>query len=217
MWRRRAWTRVAAHLAESLPGVDVVAVDDGGDPFSRGGSLNQAFATTTADVVVACDADLLVPADQLLDAVELAESEPGMVVPFDTLVYTRQRVSLDIIERRTPLDAAEGDHWAASPTIPCLGGCNVLSRDTWERAGGWLPAFRGWGCEDIAMAAQCATLVAPLRRIPGPAVHLWHPKTGGYVDPQRIEANGALMARVLETEGDPAAMRQVVEELRDAS
>lgn len=189
----------------------MVVVDDGGDPFSRGGSLNRAFTSTAADVVVACDADLIVGAGQLQEAIRLASSAPGMVVPFDTLVYCNRVESAGILAGRVDPRDADGHRWRASPKIPCLGGCNVLSRDTWERSGGWLPAFRAWGCEDVAFAAQCGTLVAPTRRIVGDAVHLYHPKTGEYAADDIIARNGETMRRVLACEGDPDAMRRLID------
>lgn len=211
-YRRRAWPRVEAHLREALPGARVVVVDDGGDPFSRGASLNLAFTESDAEIVVACDADLLVGVDQLREAVHLAKT-PGMVLPFSTLVYCYENESTAIINGEVDYRDADGRRWDASPTIPCLGGCNVLSRQTWQQAGGWLPVFRGWGCEDLSWSAQCGTLVGPNRRLQGDAVHLYHPKTGVYVDEDGINANGELMRRVLACEGDPDAMRTVVEEL----
>lgn len=193
--------------------MEVVVVDDGGDPFSRGGSLNQAFTTTTANVVVACDADLIVGADQLQEAIRLASSAPGMVIPFDTLVYCYSNESAAIVAGEVNPKDADGQRWKASPQIPCLGGCNVVSRETWLRAGGWLPVFRGWGCEDISFAAQCGTLAGPVRRVGGDAVHLYHPKSGEYANDDKIAANGDLMRRVLACEGSPDAMRSVVVEL----
>jgi hypothetical protein len=205
--RRRAWQRVSVHL-DGL-GWPVTVADDGGEPFSRGGSLNQAFASSTADVVVACDADHLVPPDALRQAVDLAAEAPGLVQPLDVLIYTDRAETLRILGGSGFPSHPRGQHWTA-PTIPLLGSCNVMSRETWELAGGWLPGFRGWGAEDIAFAHQCATLAGPLRRLPFAAVHLWHPKTGAYAARKRVKQNVALAERVAAAAGDPVAMREVI-------
>jgi hypothetical protein len=197
--RARAWDIVSAHLRRVLPGVELRVVDDGGHPFARGASLNLAFEGLDPDeVVVACDADLIIDGDQLLDAAEMAAAAPGMVVPFDRMEYVTR--------------TGGRQAWPLSPTMPMLGGCNVLTRRTWELAGGWLPGFRGWGCEDIAMATQCNALAGLTRRVPGVATHLWHPKAKAYVDEARVAANGALMRRVNEAATDPAQLRRLLEE-----
>lgn len=176
-YRRRAWDRVRAHLTEFGP---VTVVDDGGEPFARGASLNLAFATNEdVDVIVACDADILVPHAALSQSVELAVEAPGLVQPFDVLEYLN----------------AEGRvqwRWNVSPHSPLLGGCNVVSRATWEQSGGWDDRFRGWGCEDIAFAHACEQ-VAPLRRLTATATHLYHPKGGDYAAEGTIARNGALL------------------------
>lgn len=176
-WRRRAWERTHEHLAELG---EVRVFDDGGALFSRAGSLNLAFTLTDADVVVACDADLIVPLDALSEAVGLAAT-PGMVIPFDRINY---------------LDQHDGVCWRFKPceNTPLLGGCNVLSRETWLRAGGWDNRFRGWGSEDVAFAQACAE-VAPIRRLNAKAVHLYHPKPrSAYTAAEK--ANGELLRRL---------------------
>jgi hypothetical protein len=197
--RARAWDTVSAHLRRVLPGVEVRVVDDGGHPFARGASLNLAFdGLAPDDVVIACDADLVIDGDQLFEAARLAAEAPGMVVPFDRMEYVTR--------------TGGRQSWPLSPTMPMLGGCNVLSRRTWELAGGWHPRFRGWGCEDVAMATQCNALAGLTRRVPGTATHLYHPKAKAYVDDALVAANGALMRRINEAAADPDRLRALLEE-----
>ena len=95
---------------------------------------------------------------------------------------------------------------------PLLGTVNVLSRETWDAAGGWLPGFRGWGHEDLAFAAQCRTLVSPERRVPGPLHHLYHPKapTEPYAAPETIAANAAIATDIYAADGNPTRMRELI-------
>jgi len=60
------------------------------------------------------------------------------------------------------------------------GGHFVLSRETYEKIGGWDEQFTGWGREDdfmthkILIIGHCLLIYSPLK-----AIHLWHPiKTG---------------------------------------
>lgn len=145
-------------------GVDPVESDDGGDVFSRGMSINQAVEGLSDDeIVVAADADVILEWDALVEAVDLAV-QPGLVQPFDRTEH------LDATWTRTEWE------FEPSSSTPLLGAVNVFSVETWRRAGGFLPAFRGWGCEDVAFAHQCALTSGPLRRVGGALTHLWHPK-----------------------------------------
>jgi hypothetical protein len=69
-----------------------------------------------------------------------------------------------------------------------------MTVDAWRAIGGMDPRFRGWGCEDWALAHAAEVVHGPLIRTPNPAVHLWHPHgQGGHPD---LEAeNSALLTR----------------------
>jgi len=180
--------------------------------FSRGAALNAGIRGCDADVIVAHDGDMLPPPDSLTEAIAAAADADGMVQPFDRLHYatqaaTRSLWAADVVPAKVDTEF----EFSPSSTVPLLGGVNVLSRSTWERAGGWLDRFAGWGCEDMAFAAQCSTLVAPVRRVAGGMVHLWHPKTGDYVSKSTLAANRAHMRRVLAADGDPEAMQAMIE------
>ncbi len=214
-WRTRSKATVTAWWRTALPEFPLVEVDDGGDPFSRGGSLNQAMETHQPDVLVAADADMLIGRQQILDAVQAASEAPGMVQPFDRLDWYGPVETCRLHQDPHlfwPRSLPATYSWPVDDQTPLLGGVNVLSRETWEAAGGWLPAFRGWGHEDVAMAVQCRTLAGPHRRLHGHTAHLYHPvrQGKGY---DRGEANAPFSAQVLAAAGDPEAMRQVVQEL----
>lgn len=214
--REAAYETVRAWWAVACPEFDQLVADDGGDPFSRGGSLNQGVAETGSDVIVAADADILIGRAQILAAVELAAAAPGLVQPFTRLHWydaARTRALLTAPHRAfAPGGPSPTYRWNVSPTTPLLGGLNVLSRETWERAGRWLAAFRGWGHEDIAFAAQCRTLVAPHRKVEGTVHHLFHPKPVAtpYASETTIARNTAAMEAVAAADGDPEAMRTLV-------
>lgn len=181
-YREYAWELVRAYW--NSHGIDPIVADDGGEVFSRGGSINKAVEGLPDDeIIVAVDADLVVDIAAVNEAVELARI-PGLVQPYDRIQY------LDRSWSRVEWD------FTFSTSTPLFGGANVFSVETWKRAKGFLSAFRGWGCEDIAFAHQCAVATQPWRRVHSTLTHLWHPKTGAYA----ATDNGALMAQVLATE-----------------
>lgn len=162
-------------------GVTLVFADDGGEVFSRGGSINSAVRhLPDNEIVVAADADILADFDAVEQAIEMAR-DGGLVQPFDRVQY------LDESWTRIEWD------FEATTATPLFGGLNVFSVDTWRQAGGFLRQFRGWGCEDVAFAYQCAVMVAPTRRVEATVTHLWHPKTGEFA----AANNGDVLADVV--------------------
>lgn len=190
----------------------IVTVDAGGDVFSRGLSINDGASQVDADVIVAADADLLVGRDQMLEAVRLAVESPGLVQPFDRLLWFDERRTKELLaapylpwSKRPPSPTFD---WQPNANTPLLGGINVFSRATFDASGGFLP-FRGWGSEDIAFERQCSVLAGPTRRVPGIVAHLHHDKTGAYVAPNLVQANAALADRVAGAK-TKAALRKVI-------
>lgn len=178
-----------AHVQGYYYGHDIHLCDTGGDVFSRSDALNAAVQSLRPDVVVALDADLLIPDCQLNAAVRLAVEAPGMVVPFTEGRYLSEAATGAVYDGANPWLQQPRWLFSVSEVTPLLGGCNVLSFDTFDRAGGWPDGFAGWGHEDVAFAAACAK-VAPLRRVAGPMVHLHHPKDDPtYVGAEVVEAN----------------------------
>lgn len=194
-YRRLAWELCREQWLDR--GITPIETDDGGEVFSRGGSINQAVeALEDNAVVVVVDADLMVDMDAIDEAVRVAGEAPGLVQPYDRIRYfdeAWQRVEWD---------------FRASSSTPLFGAANVFTKETWRRAGGFLAAFRGWGCEDIAFVHQCAVMVAPWRRVTGTIDHLWHPKTGAYV----AVDNHDLLAQVTGAE-TPNELAEVIDAL----
>lgn len=157
-------------------GWEWVLADAGGDLFSRADSINAAVAEHDPDVIVACDADLLVPG--LETAVAMA-AEPGMVVPFNEGRYLSATGAKLVYEGASPWLVEPRWRFFPSAATPLVGGCNVLSRDTFVEVGGWPTGFAGWGHEDVAFAHACEQH-APIRRVEAPMLHLYHPKGGAY-------------------------------------
>lgn len=194
--RAAAFETVRGWWALACPEFQVVPVDDGGEPFSRAGSVNLGAEGCDADVLVIADNDVLISRRQILDAVALAVSGLGLVQPFDELRWFDPAATRVLLEQpwRAFDQSAPAPELVFTPceNTPLLGGMNVVSRRTWDAVGGFDRRFRGWGGEDIAFARVCAE-VAPIRRVQGPLMHLWHPKTGAYVAETTLARNGALL------------------------
>jgi hypothetical protein len=128
---------------------------------------------TDTQVVLVCDADLLVPAEQLRQAVADAASRPGLVVAFDRYHYLTAEQSWALTaDPQLPVPDAPATEWTLTTSV---GGCHAYSTASLAATGGYPPIFRGWGMEDVAYQRISEMLAGPTRRIAGPAWHLWHP------------------------------------------
>lgn len=217
--RRGASARVETHLREALVGLDarVVLADDGGATFSRGGSIMRGVEMLTpldVDVFVVCDADLIVPGDQLRHAIALALEADGLVVAFSRYLYCTQDQSVELTRvPYPPIPLLPAHEWTFDGSV---GGAGTFSRHTLEVTGGYPSIFRGWGMEDVAFEILTRTLAAPTRRVSGNAFHLWHPvdKTN---DPLSAgyRRNLAALERLVAVEDDPGAVRATLRDLSE--
>ena len=219
-WRQANLTRVLDHLDTLDIGEVLVSSDELEGPFNRSRAYNRAVAARPdADVYVFHEADMLIPADQLRAAVDLAATSAGMIVPFDAYWYLTPE-DTEKVRAGTSPDGCIPEMVMANGTSN--GACNVVSRESMAAVGRWDETFAGWGWDDRAMAR--AFEVACRRRtryIPGRGVHLWHKPgwlaTGRFhggtadVSPREVAASNANEARyrLYERATTPARVRSL--------
>lgn len=211
--RALACARVKTHLRQALPDAAVITIDDGREPFSRGCSIMRGIEhdADRADIFVVCDADLLVPGDQLRAAVELAATADGLVIGFSRYLYLTREQSFEL--EQSPyrdLPASPAHEWAMTTSV---GGAGAFSARTIELTGGYPAVFRGWGMEDVAFERLTERLAGPTRRVDGDAYHLWHPvdPTNNLAAPS-YQRNLQALNRILAA-GSPDELGAVVEHL----
>lgn len=144
-----------------------ITVESGDETFTRASALNTAIHRSTADIIIQSDPDSFVALDALRDAVRLAE-RPGLVIPHDRYVYLTEQATGAFYEGR---EANEYDQIGKG-----VGNVTVFSRHTWEASGGFDERFGMWGGDDAAFAYATEAFCAPIRRLPGDMIHLWHPR-----------------------------------------
>ncbi len=98
-------------------------------------------------------------------------------------------------------------------SITSYSGCLVVPFEAFETVGGFDERFRTWGEEDFAFMWALDTLYQKHDRLPGFAVHLYHP----HVESERFEHplypdNLALANRYAKAVGNPDLMRQLIGE-----
>lgn len=130
------------------------------------GALNVHASRT---VVVFNDADTVVPPEHIRTAAWQASQSPGLVYAYDLYLRLTRESSEAMMRGEQP-------HWPVPEreilNAPSMG-CAAISLECFREVGGFGEQYVGWGYEDVDFANRCAERW-PLRRVPGPAFHLWH-------------------------------------------
>ena len=168
--------RVLEHWEGVIGLAPYLATDgrDGRAQFCRSAAYNRGMkmAHPDTDVYIFTEADMIVAPEQIDDAVELADKEPGLVIPFDVYHYLSESDSMKVIRGELdPVDARAEWRMADGSSI---GAINVVSRKTMDAIGQWDEAFEGNWYDDDAMKIAFETCAAPTRWVNGPAWHLYH-------------------------------------------
>jgi GT2 family glycosyltransferase len=161
--------RQAAHVWRLLERYGLRVIAEGAKPWSPGAARNAGARAAQGDVLLFNDADTVAPLEQLVTACQLAKSEPGLVYGYDAYYRlspdgTNLALVGNLLERCPLLET-----FYAPPSL----GVAAISRAAFDELGGFDEGFVDWGYEDVDFAQRAAAL-APLRRVPGPAWHLWH-------------------------------------------
>lgn len=171
--RARDLSIVLRHLAPL--GWPVVLADDPSRPdFNRAAARNQGVHQSSTDVVLLHDADMLVPHEQLTRAATQADATHRMVIAYTTYRAITDPATDRIAHGDDPfLDIHSSDIWQR--TSNSTGGVYAIRSDDYQRIGGHDTSYTGWGYEDTAFHRTATRTLGPVLRIPGDAIHLWHP------------------------------------------
>lgn len=154
-------------------GFDVSVVDDGrcGDAqFNRSAAYNRAVAASDADVFVFTESDMLIPHDQIHQAIQFAYT-PGLVVPFTRYCYLNPADSVKVRNGQPPERFVPKYVMGDGRSI---GAINVVSRESVELIGRFPEEFEGNWFDDNAIEHCFTTCCGPTRHIEGDAWHLYH-------------------------------------------
>lgn len=165
--RDRVWSYVWTQLQEF--GWPVYEGHHTGGLFCRSAAINRAAEMAGDwDAAVISDADVLAPGWDA--AVKMAMETGAVTMPHTDYRYLSEDGTRSIL-------AGEGEpcdelvEWS-EPNL-CIAQC-VVTRELWERVGGFDERFVGHSFQDVAFYYACRALAGEAR-IEGPLWHLWHP------------------------------------------
>lgn len=208
--RASAWNVCRRRWEAQFPDWPIYEGASPDGPFQRAAAINDAAAQAGDwDVAVIIDADVMLPAANVREAVERAYIS-GKV----TWAHRRWReLSKEATERLTgpkseiqapgvlgaSIEAAELNgldmggkpllDLAVSKTTALSWSCCIaIRRDAWETIGGFDERFIGWGHEDAAFMSAAGALVG-WDRIEGDVLNLWHPRVPGAGRADKVSAD----------------------------
>lgn len=142
---------------------------DPGEPYSRSRTFNEAVQAARGRIVVPHDNDMLVPG---LYAAELVRNVDAGYEALDLkrfIFYLGERESKVAMDRGTLRRNERSEQVIQN----LRGGSIALTKEGYERIGGFDESFIGWGGEDLELWERAETLRAS-RFGYVPIVHLWH-------------------------------------------
>lgn len=167
-------------------------VSDGGrddEQFNRHKAYNDAVSgNPDTDVFVFTEADMLIPATQIVNGVKMAHEVQGLVVPFLQYRYLSDAKTGWVRHMLNAAPANEslvdfiqsGEVFDIKPESTMDGGrsigaVNIVSRATLETTGGFTEMTSGnWYDDNITEEGFAYLTGRPTRYVEGPAVHLYH-------------------------------------------
>jgi hypothetical protein len=179
-------------------------------PFNKAMTLMPAIERSSAEIVVAHDADVWTPG--IACAIRAVEDGAAWAIPH----WNVHRLSADATRA-----VLGGSGWSGQPlarpvyTGVAGGGVVVALRDTMLDVP-LDPRFQGWGQEDESWAMALWCLLGEPWRGEDPLVHLWHtlePRDGQRTGNQ---VSWTLRNRYATVRYDQAGMRQLLAEAKDA-
>ncbi|MBS0030250.1 galactosyltransferase-related protein [Chitinophaga sp. 22321] len=144
--------------------------------FARTAINNQLINLSTAPICVLYDADVIIPPEQLLSAINHIRSG---TVHF-SLPYDGTFTDLDIYSKRLLLRhrnislLKEGNSYYHINTRNSVGGCFVFRKSTYLKCGLENEHIRGWGHDDAERIKRIRKLGYQVHRADGRLYHLWH-------------------------------------------
>lgn len=180
--------------------------------FNRSKAINLAVKEATKDILVIVDGDVIYDPVIIEKSISLL-NEAAFVVPF-TEVYNIDEADTKRLlktEPKWPLDV-NPEECAKQTFYPGFcGKIMVISKELFEKVGGFDERFIGWGGEDDAFSLSVQTLYGGLVNIPGGIYHFWHPVSNYYTNPHGSE-NHALVTRYFHVNGNKELMLSLLNE-----
>jgi predicted glycosyltransferase involved in capsule biosynthesis len=204
-WIKKYYSRV-------MPEAELCFGIINGKELNKSKAVNLAAKKATKEVLVIADADVIYDPEIIVKSISLL-NKAACVVPF-TEVYNIERTATERLlktEPKWPIDVKFEESTKKSIYPGFAGKLIVISKEIFEKVGGFDERFIGWGGEDDAFSLAVKTICGKLVNIKGEIYHLWHPVSNYYSNPHGKE-NHALVTRYFRASGNKEQMVNLINE-----
>lgn len=207
--RDRIWAWMQRRWLETMPGIELVVCDDGGQPgerFNEGKAWNRCAELATGDILIVGESEVTFDAANLNAACRQVAENGGWQIASAyhqlNASATEHLLTCDPTSKLMFSAASIDRSFVMSSVSPPL----IVSREGWDAVGGMDERYEGWGWIDKAFAAAMNTLYRKYERFSGSVYHLDHGRT------EHRDCNPELSHRYLEALGDRDAMYAIIAE-----
>lgn len=179
--RDRLWAYCASRYRDELGWPIVIGEYNDPGPFCLAHASNRAKALAdeqhpgwTVALYIGADVVLGSP-EQARQAVALAEQRRQLVFAHDHY-YSLSEEGTERVLAGEPPHGSMNEWPEHGPWPNTFSSALAITRDLWQKVGGFDERFRGWGFEDLSLWSACCALGGGFDRVTGPVFHLWHPR-----------------------------------------
>ncbi|MDR7078525.1 putative glycosyltransferase involved in capsule biosynthesis [Neobacillus niacini] len=197
-----------------LPETEICIIETDSNPYNRSEAINNGAKRAKNDIFVIADCDIFYDPQILLEATKLL-NEYAWVIPFRYVRNLSNNQSIEIFhnEPKWPIETEITD-FEFVDFQPYKGAkLLVVTRENFEKVGGFDDRFIGWGREDECFTFAIDTLCGPSIRLEHTINHCWHPFVGSAGNPN-IEQSNQLWWRYATANGNVESIKKIVEERR---
>lgn len=144
--------------------------------FNRSWGFNVGARLARYDYFVFTDSDLLLPNLQMMSAIE-ALSTTDAVNPYQTVLDLNEGATNQLRQGERNLNLMTASDGSYREGLNFSGGMLLITRQAFDKIGGWPEYIRGWGREDNILSEYITTKLSH-QTLPGTAYHLFHPAEG---------------------------------------
>lgn len=158
------------------------ACDDG--PFNRSQAINEAFSRSSGDIIIVADLDTIFRAMDVREAVAHVEKDPNSWgFGFTDYIKLTAECTEQVLSRPAEAEFHIKSVDAYESSQSTMSGLLFITKEGFEKVGGFDAGFVGWGYEDSAFTQVADRKLSHHFRVPGGyLLHLEHD------EPPKIES-----------------------------
>ena len=160
--------------------VSYIFIEDYDEVFYRTMYINLMVNQATTPMVAVWDADVIVPAAQIEEAVQSIRAGADVAYPYDGHFYDTSEIIREeyLKARRLSLLMRNTAKMRLIYGDDMKGGGFIINRDSYIRSGKENEDFYGWGPEDFERFTRWTKLDYRISRVKGNLYHLTHERGG---------------------------------------